>query len=83
MGKVIKLWSTCMALDIIISTPEIINKIKKYLIKYISFLQNDIENNNDYGRIINKRHFKRILELLEKTNGEEIFTGSENIKQTY
>jgi len=75
-AKLLNCGQTCLAPDIIISTKEILTDIKKYSIKYINqFYSTNPQKNNNYGRIINKNHHKRIIDYLEKTNGNKIYGG--------
>jgi aldehyde dehydrogenase (NAD+) len=83
-AKLLNCGQTCMAPDIIISTPTILIKIKDYMIKYINeFYTKNPKKSRDYGRIVNHKHFDRIIGLLEQTNGTELYKGSSNKDDKY
>lgn len=66
-GKLLNAGQTCIAPDYVLVN----KKVKKELIKWIEyylkiFLGEDILSNEDYPKIINQRHFERLLSLLDK-----------------
>ncbi|KFQ96526.1 Fatty aldehyde dehydrogenase, partial [Nipponia nippon] len=74
-GKYMNCGQTCIAPDYILCDPsiqsEVVEKIKATLQE---FYGEDVKSSPDYERIINKRHFQRILGLLE---GQKVAHGGE------
>ncbi|NXV91661.1 AL3A2 dehydrogenase, partial [Calonectris borealis] len=74
-GKYMNCGQTCIAPDYVLCDPsiqsEVVENIKATLQE---FYGEDVKSSPDYERIINKRHFKRILGLLE---GQKIAYGGE------
>ena len=69
-GKFINAGQTCIAPDYLL-VPEsikndLVNGIKKQVIKFYGSID-EIIDNKDYSRIINKSHFYRLLNILDKT----------------
>ena len=60
---------TCIAPDYVLvhesKKKDLIEKMKLYIEKYYG---ENIENSNDYGRIISEGRFDRLIALLDKTN---------------
>jgi aldehyde dehydrogenase (NAD+) len=72
-GKFINAGQTCVAPDYVFVHSQVKDKFIKYLKKYItSFFGNDPLNNPNYPKIINEKHLKRIMNLIE---GENILMG--------
>lgn len=75
-GKFLNCGQTCIAPDFILVhesvkkdfTEKIIERIKK-------IYGEDVENSENYSRIINKKHFSRLIKLLEK---DKIIYGGKN-----
>ncbi len=75
-GKFLNCGQTCIAPDFILVhesvkkdfTEKIIERIKK-------IYDEDVENSENYSRIINKKHFSRLIKLLEK---DKIIYGGKN-----
>ncbi|MDG2396093.1 MAG: aldehyde dehydrogenase family protein [Flavobacteriaceae bacterium] len=81
-GKFLNCGQTCIAPDYIIAKSNIFNKLLDSLIKEInkSFSDNS-EDSNSYGRIINKKHLKRLSKMLI---GEKIVYGGKiNLKSKF
>ncbi|XP_064379251.1 aldehyde dehydrogenase family 3 member A2 isoform X2 [Dromaius novaehollandiae] len=74
-GKYMNCGQTCIAPDYILCDPsiqdEVVENIKTTLQE---FYGEDVKRSPDYERIINKRHFQRVLALLE---GQKIAHGGE------
>ena len=67
-GKILNAGQTCVAPDYLIINEELKDKFIKLWKETVNiFLSND-----DYGRIINEKHFKRLIKMFE---GEEIYAG--------
>lgn len=78
-GKILNAGQTCVAPDYLLVQKDVKEKLISYFIKYIrEFLGNEPIENQNYAHIINDRHFKRIMKLLE---GEKILIGGKINKQ--
>ena len=67
-GKILNAGQTCVAPDYLIIKEELKDKFIELWKETVNiFLSND-----DYGRIINGKHFKRLIKMFE---GEEIYAG--------
>nr|KAF6305113.1 aldehyde dehydrogenase 3 family member A2 [Pipistrellus kuhlii] len=79
-GKYMNCGQTCIAPDYILCEPslqsQIVQKIKETVKE---FYGENIKESPDYERIINLRHFKRLLSLLE---GQKIAFGGESDEAT-
>lgn len=81
-GKFLNVGQTCIAPDyILVHAKEKFNLVKQLKIEIEKAYSNDIESSQDYGRIINKNHFNRLINLLE--NQEIIFGGNQNEETNY
>lgn len=76
-GKFINCGQTCVAPDYILIDAEIKDKFIEYLIKYINILYPNYLTNTDYGKIINEKHFYRLLNYLTEVN--VIYGGQNNV----
>lgn len=79
-GKYLNAGQTCVAPDYLL----VHQKVKKELIKYINYeikkqLGADPINHPEYGKIINEKHFNRILGLLEN---QKIIIGGQGNKNS-
>ncbi|KGL91398.1 Fatty aldehyde dehydrogenase, partial [Charadrius vociferus] len=74
-GKYMNCGQTCIAPDYILCDPSIQSKVVENIKATLQeFYGEDVKSSPDYERIINKRHFKRILGLLE---GQKIAHGGQ------
>ncbi|XP_067101911.1 aldehyde dehydrogenase family 3 member A2-like [Osmerus mordax] len=65
-GKFVNCGQTCIAPDYILCEPSIQNRVVEEIRKNIKeFYTEDPKTFEDYGRIINQRHFKRVMGLME------------------
>ncbi|XP_013836817.1 aldehyde dehydrogenase, dimeric NADP-preferring [Sus scrofa] len=65
-GKFMNSGQTCVGPDYILCDPSIQNQIVEKLKKSLKeFYGEDARKSRDYGRIINSRHFQRVMGLLE------------------
>ncbi|XP_037022245.2 aldehyde dehydrogenase, dimeric NADP-preferring isoform X2 [Artibeus jamaicensis] len=65
-GKYMNSGQTCVAPDYILCDPSIQNQLVEKLKKSVKeFYGEDAKKSPDYGRIINSRHFQRVMGLLE------------------
>ena len=66
-GKYLNCGQTCVAPDYILCektvAKELISEIKKQIVK--QYGENPL-NNQDYGKIVNEKHFERLLSLINK-----------------
>ncbi len=83
-GKTLNAGQTCVAPDYVMVhesvEEELILQMKKALKKYYG---KNIEKSNDYGRIINKKHFERITNLIDQEKEHIIFGGHSNEETRY
>lgn len=76
-GKFINCGQTCVAPDYVLIDAEIKDKFIEYLIKYIKILYPNYLTNTDYGKIINEKHFYRLLNYLNEVS--IIYGGQNNV----
>ncbi|MBX7148890.1 aldehyde dehydrogenase family protein [bacterium] len=75
-GKFLNAGQTCVAPDYLLINEKIKDKFIDALRKKIeSFYGKDVKASPDFARIINKRHFDRILKLLD---GEKVVIGGKS-----
>ncbi|XP_051537199.1 aldehyde dehydrogenase family 3 member A2-like isoform X2 [Myxocyprinus asiaticus] len=75
-GKYSNCGQTCIAPDYILCDPSIQDRVIEEIKKNIKdFYTENPQKCLDYGRIINQRHFKRVMAMLE---GSTIAVGGEN-----
>ncbi|XP_076832572.1 aldehyde dehydrogenase family 3 member A2a [Brachyhypopomus gauderio] len=75
-GKFVNCGQTCISPDYILCEPSIQDKVVEEIRKCIKeFYTDDPKTFIDYGRIINQRHFKRVMALIE---GSTVAIGGEN-----
>ena len=81
-GKLLNAGQTCTAPDYILVHQDVEEKLIEALKKQIiAFFGNDIKNNPDFGRIVNQRHFERLLKLM--TDGTIVFGGETDESQRF
>lgn len=81
-GKLFNAGQTCIAPDYIYAHESIKEEFTKLLIdEFKTALGEEHETSKDYARIINKKHFKRILGLLDK--GQILYGGAHNEEENY
>ncbi|XP_053130697.1 aldehyde dehydrogenase family 3 member A2 isoform X2 [Hemicordylus capensis] len=74
-GKYMNCGQTCIAPDYVLCDPSIQNQIVETMRKTLKeFYGEDVKLSPDYERIVNQRHFKRIVGLLE---GQKVAHGGE------
>ncbi|KAM9359328.1 aldehyde dehydrogenase family 3 member A2a [Symphorus nematophorus] len=65
-GKFVNCGQTCIAPDYILCEPSIQSRVVEEINKCIKeFYTDDPKTFEDYGRIVNQRHFKRVMALME------------------
>ncbi|WP_414713599.1 aldehyde dehydrogenase [Schnuerera sp.] len=81
-GKFLNAGQTCVAPDYLLVQSSVKEELIKYMIEYIEkFYGISIEDNNEFGRIINEKHFSRLVNLLD--NGQIIYGGKYNKEKLY
>ena len=81
-GKFINSGQTCTAPDYIWVHKDVKDRLIEALKKQIkTFYGDDIKNNPDFGRIINRRHFERLLGLMKE--GRIVFGGEVDESQNF
>ncbi|WGD36854.1 aldehyde dehydrogenase family protein [Lysinibacter sp. HNR] len=81
-GKLMNSGQTCVAPDYLLATPSIITKLIPLLADAVRDLYGTaVQQNPDYGRIINERHTKRLSALLE--GGTVVFGGRVDIDDLF
>ncbi|KAF6092129.1 aldehyde dehydrogenase 3 family member A2 [Phyllostomus discolor] len=79
-GKYMNCGQTCIAPDYILCEPSIQNQVVQKIKDNVKeFYGENIKESPDYERIINLRHFKRLLSLLE---GQKIAFGGDTDEAT-
>lgn len=83
-GKTLNAGQTCVAPDYVLVEElverKLIVQMEKALKKYYG---KDIEKSNAFGRIVNKKHFDRITNLIEKEKDNIVFGGNSNEESRY
>lgn len=75
-GKLLNTGQTCVAPDYVIADQTIKKDLLLELEKAIlHFYGGDIENNPDYGRIVNDHHFTRLSKILDADQAQIFFGG--------
>ncbi len=75
-GKFLNCGQTCIAPDFILVHESVKKDFTEKIIDRIKKIYNeDVENSENYSRIINKKHFSRLMKLLEE---DKIIYGGKN-----
>ncbi|XP_032901617.1 aldehyde dehydrogenase family 3 member A2-like [Amblyraja radiata] len=81
-GRYTNCGQTCIAPDYILCNKSIQDQVVKKISATIAeFYGSDPQKSPDYGRIVNQRHFKRIMSLLEGAN--VVYGGKNNEEDLY
>lgn len=81
-SKFVNTGQTCVAPDYVIATQETLDLLTPYLVDAVRDLYGTaIERNSDYGRIIDERHFDRLVSYLD--DGDVVFGGETDRAQKY
>ena len=78
-GKLLNSGQTCIAPDYILVDEKIKDQLYAKLDEQFKVMIGNSLDNDDYPRIINKRHFNRLLKLMENTS---IYSGGKSNKDT-
>lgn len=80
-GKFSNCGQTCVAPDYILAKRNVYDAFLTACVKQINqFYGKDTKNSKDYGKIINEKHTRRILTLLE---GQDIYFGGEHDEKAH
>lgn len=83
-GKFVNNGQTCVAPDYVLVHETVKKKLLKEIINCIQdFYGEDSMDSPDYGRIVNGKHFDRLIEMLNKEKGNIIFGGKSNRDELY
>ncbi|UXI21611.1 ATP-binding cassette sub-family G member 1 [Sarcoptes scabiei] len=75
-GKMMNAGQTCIAPDYVLCSSKTRKHLEQYLIEVIEeFFGKDPQKTDDFGRIINDQHFKRLVSLLENCSGKIFYGG--------
>jgi aldehyde dehydrogenase (NAD+) len=83
-GKFTNAGQTCIAPDYLLVKKSIKNDLINALKATISeFYGTDVQQSEDFGRIVNERHFSRLAELLTEQQQNIVFGGTTNKDTLY
>ncbi|KAI6176202.1 CBR-ALH-4 protein [Aphelenchoides bicaudatus] len=72
-GKFLGSGQTCLAPDYIITTDSVKNQLLSLFTQVIhEFYGTNVQESNDFNRVVNIKHFNRLNSLLETTNGRKL-----------
>lgn len=75
-AKCINAGQTCIAVDYVLCFEEIKDQFISHLKKAIAkFYPEGVQKSSSYGRIVNHRHFQRLVKLLSETKGNIVYGG--------
>ena len=75
-GKISNSGQSCNAPDYVLCTPSIRDSLVEGMkVAITEFLSENSETTDDYGRIINTTHYRRLCGLLDATNGRVVLGG--------
>jgi len=83
-SKLVNCGQTCIATDYLLCHKDNKEAFVQLALKTIDeFYTSDPSKSKDYPRIINKRHYNRLMELVKQTNGNVVFGGDSNEETCY
>ncbi|PSL26481.1 aldehyde dehydrogenase (NAD+) [Planomicrobium soli] len=83
-GKLLNTGQTCVAPDYVCVHESVKEEFMKKLQKTIvSFYGQDAQKSPDYGRIVNDRHFDRLVDVLRKESDHIIYGGKLDREERY
>ncbi len=83
-GKFFNAGQTCVAPDYVLIQEELYPRFVENLKKYIEeFFGKNPKDSSDYGKIINKRHLKRLESYFDKKGDDLIFGGEVDEEKDY
>jgi aldehyde dehydrogenase (NAD+) len=82
-GKFINAGQTCVAPDYILVHESVEQPfIDRMVANVRTFYGSDPKASSDYGRIVNERHFDRLVGLLEKAQGQAVIGGAAEVDKS-
>jgi acyl-CoA reductase-like NAD-dependent aldehyde dehydrogenase len=83
-GKFLNAGQTCIAPDYVLCPPGKVDQFVEYCKQTAAkYYGEDPKLSSDYGRIINDRHFQRVMGLLSRSKGRVVMGGESDISQRY
>lgn len=83
-GKYTNAGQTCVAPDYLLVNEKIKDKVVAKMKEHVeTFFGNDPQKSPDYGRIISKRHFNRLKEMIETSKGNVVIGGKTDAQELY
>lgn len=82
--KVLNAGQTCVAVDYILCSEAVKEKLLVVFKKKIDeWYQGNVKNSSDYTRIVNQRHFSRLVGMLKSTSGKIAIGGDYDESDLY
>ncbi|MDN7241444.1 aldehyde dehydrogenase [Planococcus sp. N028] len=83
-GKLMNTGQTCVAPDYICVHESVKDEfMKKLQTAIVSFYGQDAQKSPDYGRIVNERHFDRLVDVIRKENEQIVYGGTLDRENLY
>ncbi len=84
-GKWFNCGQTCIAPDYILCPDNLLSTLIDHIQKSLTdfYGTSDPKSNPDYSRIINERHYERVMGYVEKTKGKVVLGGKGDRKERY
>jgi aldehyde dehydrogenase (NAD+) len=83
-GKCINAGQSCIAPDYVLCPPGKVDQFVEYCKQAATkYYGEDPKLSSDYGRIINDRHFQRVMGLLSRSRGRVVMGGESEVSQRY
>lgn len=83
-GKLINAGQTCVAPDYVLAHEDIYDELVNEIVKSIvSFYGEDIQSNDEYGRIVNNKHMARLNTLINNNRQKIVFGGKVDFDNRY
>lgn len=84
MGKCMNAGQVCLAPDYILAHKDVADRLSDALARAAhSFYGDSMRDSRDFGRIVNERHFDRLMRLLDGHGGRVTFGGDSDKSQRY
>lgn len=83
-GKMMNAGQTCIAPDYVLCSVEARDQLQKHMVDIIEeFFGQDPQQTEDFGRIVNQRHFDRLIHLLDTCTGKVFYGGKIDANERY
>jgi acyl-CoA reductase-like NAD-dependent aldehyde dehydrogenase len=83
-GKLINVGQTCIGIDYVLCTEAFRDKlVQKLKIALEEWYGKDPKTSPDFGRIVNKRHWNRVMDYIKKTKGQIVLGGNADEKDLF